>query len=57
MLQKHASVLIIEQLETQFGFSLDTSSFCLVTYQIPLDLNTTNIQVCTTILNSIFNSD
>lgn len=58
MLQKHASDLIIEQLEAQFGFILDISSFCLVTYQIPLDLNTTNFHVSTTILNSIiFNKD
>lgn len=37
LLQKHASVLIIEQLEAQFGFSLYISSFCLVTYQNPID--------------------
>lgn len=57
MLQKHTSVLIIEQLESQFGFSLDISSFCLLTHRIPLDLNTTTFQVSSMILNSItFNS-
>lgn len=56
LLQKHASVLIIEQLEAQFSLSLDISSFCLVMHQIPLVLNTT--KVGNTILNSItFNSN